>query len=162
MTYPTLTAIDADALASVQTNLPGDQQLVVGAILADRVLLSAVTETANGNTSDIISLDAQIQAVNTNLEGYKITVAAALNLDQDQLDLLSSAIENLENGDISTLLSNVATAQSDIANLTTELAAANARAEALATAHNSVVAAINALATTLLGQAGAVTATTFA
>ncbi len=162
MTYPTLTAIDADALTSVQSNLPGDQQKIVAAILADRVSLAAVTETANGNTADLTTLDAQIQAVSTDLQGYKITVAAALNLDQDQLDLLSAAIENLESGDISTLLSNVATAQSDITNLTTELAAANARAEALATSHNSLVAAFNTLTTTLLGEAGAVTATTFA
>ncbi len=162
MTYPTLTAIDADALTSVQSNLPGDQQKIVAAILADRVSLAAVTETANGNTADLTTLDAQIQAVSTDLQGYKITVAAALNLDQDQLDLLSAAIENLESGDISTLLSNVATAQSDITNLTTELAAANARAEALATSHNSLVAAFNTLTTTLLGEAGSVTATTFA
>lgn len=162
MTAPTLTAIDAEALAGVQTNLPGDQQKIVAAILADRVSLAAVTETANGNTSDITTLSAQIQAVNTNLEGYKITVASALNLDQDQLDFLQSAIDNLQSGDISTLLTNVAAAQSDITNLTTELAAANSRADALASAHNDLVAAFNTLTTTLLGEAGAVTATTFA
>ncbi len=162
MTYPTLTAIDADALASVQANLPGDQQRVVGAILADRVLLAAVTEAANSNTSNLTTLQALIQAVSTDLQGYKIANNAALDVDQEQIDLIRSLIENLEDGEIATLLTNLATAQSDITNLTTELAAVNARAEALAIAHNSAVATINALATALLGESNAVTATTFA
>ncbi len=162
MTYPTLTAIDADALTSVQSNLPGDQQKIVAAILADRVSLAAVTETANGNTADLTTLDAQIQAVSTDLQGYKLANNAALGVDQEQLDLLAAGIENLQNGDIATLLTNLSTAQSNITNLTTELAAANARAEALATSHNSLVAAFNTLTTTLLGEAGSVTATTFA
>ncbi len=162
MSYPSIESLDSAKLTSVAANLPGDSAKIVAAILANRTLLNSTSETVQSNSSSIITLGADIQAVNTNLEGYKITVASALNLDQDQLDLLQSAIDNLQSGDIASLLTNIATAQSDISTLTADLGTANSRAEALAGQVNSLTSAFNTLLTTLQGEAGVVDATTFA